>query len=112
MDEETRAGDAGLTLVVVSTDPVKQILSTPGWRASKAPTTEPFPGITLIVPAGRPAFWAMRATSRALSGVYSAGFRTTVFPAARAGATFHATNMRGKFHGTIWPTTPRGSRNV
>ena len=58
------------------------------------------------------AFWAMRATSRALSGVYSAGFRTTVFPAARAGATFHATNMRGKFHGTIWPTTPRGSRNV
>src|SRR5205807_9934163 len=91
---------------------VKQILSTPGWRASAAPTTDPFPGITLTVPAGKPAFCVIRATSSALSGVYSAGFRTTVFPAARAGATFHATNIKGKFHGTICPTTPSGSRSV
>eukprot|EP00964_Phaeocystis_antarctica_P048782 scaffold28238_cov59-Phaeocystis_antarctica.AAC.5 len=31
------------------------------------------------------------------------------FPAARAGATFHAAMTSGKFHGMIWPTTPSGS---
>src|SRR5216117_3052739 len=89
-----------------STDPVKQIFAMSGWRASLAPATEPFPGTTLIVPGGKPASTESRATSMALIGVYSAGFRTTVFPAARAGAMFQATNMRGKFQGTIWPTTP------
>lgn len=42
-----------------------------------------------------------------------AGFRTTVFPIAKAGHTFHANNITGKFHGTIAPTTPeeRGREN-
>ena len=47
-----------------------------------------------------------------MSGVSCAGFKTTVHPAASAGATFHVARLRGKFHGTIAPTTPTGSRNV
>ena len=47
-----------------------------------------------------------------MSGVSSAGFRTTVFPAASAGATFHEAIASGKFQGVMRPTTPSGSRNV
>src|SRR5438093_978062 len=65
-----------------STEPVKQILSTPGWRASAAPATEPLPGTTFTAPGGKPASFVSRAISSALSGVYSAGLRMTVFPAA------------------------------
>ncbi len=54
----------------------------------------------------------MRSTSSAVSGVNSAGFSTTVLPAASAGATFHVASMSGKFQGVISPTTPRGSRKV
>jgi hypothetical protein len=35
-----------------------------------------------------------------------------VLPAARAGAIFQLAMVRGKFHGTIRPTTPSGSRKV
>ena len=42
-------------------------------------------------------------------GVCSAGFKTIVFPAAKAGANFQAAIRRGKFHGIIKPTTPSGS---
>ena len=34
------------------------------------------------------------------SGVISAGFNTTQFPAAKAGAIFQLVNINGKFHGT------------
>ena len=47
-----------------------------------------------------------------MSGVSSAGFNTTVLPAASAGASFHEEIASGKFHGTMRPTTPSGSRNV
>jgi hypothetical protein len=43
-----------------------------------------------------------------VSGVVSAGLRTTVFPVASAGASFHAAISIGKFHGMICPTTPIG----
>ncbi|MND06821.1 hypothetical protein D3C83_284390 [compost metagenome] len=48
------------------------------------------------------------AKSIAVSGVVSAGFKTTVLPHARAGAIFHAAIKSGKFHGMIWPQTPIG----
>ena len=35
-----------------------------------------------------------------------------MFPAASAGATFHEAMRIGKFHGTMSPTTPIGSRSV
>ena len=90
-----------------SVDPVKAILSTSGWATSSLPVS-PSPVTTLSTPGGSPASAAISANRSAVSGVNSAGFNTTVFPAASAGATFHATMSSGKFHGMIWPTTPTG----
>ena len=52
------------------------------------------------------------ANFNAVSGVVSAGFSTTVFPVAMAGAIFQAAINKGKFHGMICPATPndRGMR--
>ena len=69
----------------------------------------PSPVTTFNTPGGSPASWASSAKQSADSGVNSAGFSTTVFPAASAGATFHETIRSGKFHGTICATTPTGS---
>ena len=43
-----------------------------------------------------------------MRGVVSAGFSTTVFPQASAGAIFQLAISSGKFQGMIWPTTPSG----
>ncbi len=43
-------------------------------------------------------------------GVGEAGLSTEQLPAASAGASFHAAMSNGKLNGTIWPTTPSGSR--
>ena len=59
-------------------------------------------------PAGSSAWRSTSQKSSAVSGVVSAGFSTTVFPAASAGAIFHASISSGKFHGMIWPATPSG----
>ncbi len=59
-----------------------------------------------------PAASASSPSLRAVSEVSSAGFNTTVQPQASAGAIFHMPIMSGKFHGTIAPTTPMGSRTV
>ena len=57
--------------------------------------------------AGRPG-WQISAKSSAVSGVVSAGLRTTVLPAASAGAIFQASISSGKFQGMTWPATPSG----
>ena len=95
-----------------SVEPVKAILATSGCSTSRAPQTLPGPATTFSTPSGTPASRAMRSSSRAVSGVSSAGLSTTVLPAARAGATFHEAMTSGKFQGTISPTTPSGSRKV
>ncbi len=66
----------------------------------------PGPTTTLTTPSGSPASAASSAKRSAVSGVSSAGFSTTVLPAASAGASFHAAIVSGKFHGVISPTTP------
>ena len=62
----------------------------------------------LTTPGGSPASTQISAKASAVSGVNSAGFSTTVLPAASAGAIFHASISSGKFHGMIWPQTPTG----
>ena len=57
-------------------------------------------------PAGNPDSSMISASFKAVSEVVSAGFNTTVFPAARAGAIFHAAINKGKFQGMICPATP------
>jgi hypothetical protein len=88
-----------------SVEPVKASLSMPGWLTMASPT-RPSPVTMLTTPAGTPACWQISANSSAVSEVNSAGLKTMVLPAARAGAIFHASISSGKFHGTIWPTTP------
>ena len=95
-----------------SVDPVKAILATRGCSTSRRPHSLPGPGTTLSTPSGIPAASAVRSSSSAVSGVSSAGLRTTVLPAASAGATFQEAITSGKFQGTISPTTPSGSWKV
>ncbi len=49
----------------------------------------------LRTPSGSPASVAMRAIVSVVSGVISAGFRTTAQPAASAGMTFHTAICSG-----------------
>ena len=81
-----------------SVEPVKATFFTPGWDTTIEPVF-PAPVTMFTTPGGNSACWQMSANSIADSGVVSAGFRTTVLPAASAGAIFHASISRGKFHG-------------
>ena len=98
--------------VPTSVEPVKQTLATFSWVTKRQPTTEPLPVRTVKTPSGIPASRASSPRRIAVSGVISAGLRTTVFPAASAGANPHPAIGMGKFQGTMTPTTPRGSRKV
>ena len=90
-----------------SVEPVKAILSTPACATSAAPVA-PSPVTILTTPGGSPVSTQIAAKASAVSGVNSAGFNTTVLPAASAGAIFHANIRSGKFHGMICPHTPTG----
>ena len=81
-------------------EPVKAILSIPGSSTSAAPVS-PSPVRTLSVPFGSPTSVAICPSRSAVRGVCSAGFRTTVHPAARAGEIFQIAIRRGKFQGMI-----------
>ncbi len=90
-----------------SVEPVNAILSMPGCLTSAAPVL-PSPVTMLTTPGGSSAWRSTSQKSSAVSGVVSAGLRTTVFPHASAGAIFHDSISSGKFHGMIWPATPTG----
>jgi hypothetical protein len=79
---------------------------------NRCPTTGPSPGRTVNTPSASPASRPSSASRSAVSGVSSAGFSTTVLPAASAGANPQAAIGIGKFQGTMMPTTPSGSRKV
>src|SRR5690606_11247281 len=63
-------------------------------------------------PFGSPASVQISPKRKAVNGVISLGFATTVFPAAIAGAIFHENKYNGRFQGEMQPTTPIGWRNV
>jgi hypothetical protein len=94
-----------------SVEPVNAILAISGCSAMYCPTALPAPGRMLTTPLGMPAWSISSAMRRLESGVNAAGFSTIVFPAASAGPIFQLVNMRGKFHGTMQPTTPTGWRS-
>jgi hypothetical protein len=93
-----------------SVDPVKDTLSTPSCSVSARPASAPVRQLT--TPAGIPASRQSRARNTVVSGVCSAGLRTTVLPQASAGASFQAAIASGRFHGVISAHTPTGSRRV
>jgi hypothetical protein len=94
----------------VSVDPVKLTRRTPGWDTSAAPASSPIPWTTFRTPAGRPASSVRSARSEHESGAHSGGFRTTVQPAASAGAHFQVESMNGAFQGVMIATGPAGIR--
>ena len=63
-------------------------------------------------PLGKPASRMSSMNSREEAEVNSEGLTTAVFPAARAGASFHASRSNGEFQAVIIPTTPSGSYRV
>ncbi len=91
----TSCAAAIITRRPVGTEPVKASLSTSRWSVSGSPASLPVPETTFSTPRGRPISSAIPPSSRAVSGVSSEGFSTTVAPAASAGATFHAAISRG-----------------
>ena len=103
---------SSITRLPISVDPVKASLRTSGCVRIASPTTDPGPVTTLKTSSGMPASSASSANRSAVIGVCSAGFRTTVFPIASAGADFQEVMAIGKFHGTMIPQTPIGSRKV
>jgi hypothetical protein len=66
----------------------------------------------LTAPGGSPELLKISARKRAEEGVKGEVLKTQVQPAANAGASFHEQARKGKFHGTICPTVPIGSRIV
>ena len=106
------AAAAAAMLRPVGTEPVKAIRSTREWDTSAAPASSPTPCSTLNTPGGRPASRTMSPSTDAVSGAHSGGFSTTVFPAARAGATRQVASISGAFHGVITAVTPAGSHST
>jgi hypothetical protein len=94
-------------ILPTSVEPVNAILSTASCFTRCEPVS-PAPVTMFTTPGGSSASRITSARSSAVSGVVSAGFSTVVFPAASAGASFHAAIRRGKFHGMICPATPIG----
>src|SRR5262249_11773950 len=89
-----------------SVEPVKAILSTSECCTRASPVL-PSPVTILTTPGGKPTSLQISAKASAVIGVNSAGFSTTVLPAASAGAIFQASINSGKFQGMICPTTPQ-----
>ncbi|MNL37516.1 hypothetical protein D3C87_1596660 [compost metagenome] len=100
---------AAVSIFPTAVEPVKVSFLTNGWRVRTEPIPAGAPVTTLMTPFGIPASWDRNASASAESGVTSDGFRTTVQPAASAGASFRVTMADGKFHGVIAATTPTGS---
>ena len=69
-------------------------------------------GERFTTPAGKPASSISFMKMMAEVEVNSDGFTTTVFPAAKAGASFQAKSRSGEFHGMISAQMPSGSCRV
>jgi len=92
-----------------SVDPVNETFRTTGLVHISRPISgdlSPLPTTTLNTPGGKPACSASTTSASAESGVASAGFATTVQPAANAGATLRVIIAIGKFQGVIAAHTP------
>ncbi len=94
-------------------EPVNEIRSTFGDSVSSSPTRWSEAVTTLTTPAGMSVFSTISRPRRvALNGVSGAGLRTTVLPVASAWPSLLMVTSKGKFHGTMAPTTPTGSRQT
>ncbi len=103
-----RSAAARATSRPTSVEPVNASLLIRGLSRMYWPDFEPRPVTTLNTPGGMMPSVSL-ASSRTVSDVVDDGLNTVQSPAASTGASFQAAMRNGKFHGTIWPTTPMGS---
>src|SRR3972149_3834102 len=93
-----------------SVEPVKPILRTRGFFRNSLPISSGYSVVTTFrTPGGSPTSWRILVIAKAVKGVCSAGFRTTVQPAASAGAILRVIMVAGKVHrgGAPLPKAPR-----
>ena len=95
-----------------ASEPVNETWRTAGAAVKTSPIGSGSPHTRLSTPGGKPAASKHSNSSAADSGVCSAGLRTTVLPAATAGASLRQIIELGKFHGVMQATTPRGRRRT
>ena len=89
-----------ITNLPVVVDPVNAALATFLFVTNARPNSEPNPLTIFTTPGGNKSPINSIITIIEI-GVLSAGFKTTVFPAANAGANFQTAINIGKFHGII-----------
>ncbi|MNY11870.1 hypothetical protein D3C86_1449200 [compost metagenome] len=97
-----------ITIRPVTVEPVNAALLTFGFVTNALPSSAPKPLTIFTTPAGsRSPINSIKTIIE--TGVLSAGFNTTQFPAAKAGASFQTAIRIGKFQGIICAITPSGS---
>ena len=99
-----------ITRLPVAVDPVKLILSKPGWLVIHGPRSSP--PVTMFSTPGGSSSAASSPNFSVDSGVKGDGFSTIVLPASSAGPTLNIARIIGKFHGAMAPTTPSGTWRV
>ena len=89
-------------------EPVNAMIATSGSRTNAAPTVSPGPARKWSTSFGAPDFHRISHMIRAIAGVCSAGFTTTLLPVTSAATVMPQQMANGKFHGAITAATPRG----
>ncbi len=79
-------------------EPTNEIALTLGWVRSASTHSRP-PWTTLRTPLGRPAFSSSSTRRSAVSGTFSLGLRTNVFPQAIARGNIQSGTIGGKIEG-------------
>ncbi len=98
-------------LLAVADEPVMDTFFTPLCRTRGSPASPPRPETMLSTPGGSTSARSSPRRSTETQAC-SAGFTTTVLPAASAKPALAEHIATGAFHGMIAPTTPYGSRLV
>ena len=107
-----RCARRGATARPIRVDPVAETSATRASSTSASPASRP-PIKSCDRPSGAsPNRAAARSkiacVAKAVSGVFSDGFHTTLLPHTNASAAFHAHTATGKLNAEITPTTPSG----
>ena len=92
-------------------EPTKEIAFTFGWVSSASTHSRP-PWTRLSTPLGKPAFSSSSMIITTVSGTFSLGFSTKVFPQAIASGNIHIGTIAGKLNGVIPTQTPSGWSSV
>lgn len=105
----SRAAAAAMTARPVTTPPVSEIRSTPGWVTNAWARSLPGPASTFTTPGGSAAASAPASCSAA-SGHVGGILTTAVLPAVRADVSFVIVSASGQLNGSTSAATPNGSR--